>query len=40
MPQEVLDRSKVSIGVEKLRGHGVAKTMHRVCSPSAQALPS
>ena len=27
MPQKILDRSKVRIGVEKLSGHGVAKAM-------------
>jgi hypothetical protein len=29
MPQEILDGSEVSIGVEELRGHGVAKSMTR-----------
>jgi len=29
MPQEILDSSKASIGVEKLCGHGVAKPMTR-----------
>ena len=27
MPQEVLNGSKISIGIEKLSGHGVAKPM-------------
>ena len=29
MPQEILDGRKVRIGIEKLRGHGVAKPMTR-----------
>ena len=29
MPQEVLNGRQISIGVEKLRGHGVAKPMTR-----------
>ena len=29
MPQEVLNGRKVRIGIEKLRGHGVAKPMTR-----------
>ena len=36
MPQKVLNGSKVSIGIEKLRGHGVAKPMTR----DAQAVVS
>ena len=27
MPQEILDRRKISVGIEKLRGHSVAKPM-------------
>ena len=29
MPQKVLNGCKISIGIEKLRGHGVAKPMTR-----------
>ena len=38
MPQEVLDGSKVSIGVEKLRGHGVAKPMTRDVQPALSRI--
>jgi hypothetical protein len=27
MAQEILDRSQIRVGIEKLRGHGVAKPM-------------
>jgi hypothetical protein len=27
MPQEILDRCKIRVSIEKLRGHGVAKPM-------------
>ena len=38
MPQEVLDGSKGSIGVEKLRGHGVAKPMTRDVQPALSRI--
>src|SRR3990172_4935407 len=34
MPQKVLNGSKVSISIEKLRGHGVAKPMTRDVEPT------
>ena len=38
MPQEILDGSKVSIGIEKLRGHGVAKPMTRDVQPALSRI--
>jgi len=38
MPKEILDGSKISIGVEKLRGHGVAKPMTRDVQPALSRI--
>ena len=38
MPQEVLNRRKVRIGIEKLRGHGVAKSMTRDVQPALSRI--
>jgi hypothetical protein len=38
IPQEILDSSKVSIGIEKLCGHGVAKSMTRDVEPALSRI--
>ena len=38
MSQEVLDGSKISIGIEKLRGHGMAKPMTRGAQPALSRI--
>jgi hypothetical protein len=38
MSEEILDRSQIHIGVQKLRGHGVTKLMTRDPQPALSRI--